>query len=267
MIKKIILNKYFLSCVGIAFFFLVWIVIYYIAGQSQYVFPSPSDTIKQVGIYLGDSFTYQCILESLKRMLIGFSIASVLGIGVGIIVGNYFSLKYVFNPTMIAIKSVPTAALAFLFLTLIGYSEAPIFIVGIIVFPIVYEATVAGYRTIDPYVLMSARVDGAKRIRSNIFIRFPLALPTIAIGLISSFALSFKIEIMAEVIASTSKSIGLGRAIQTSFSNSTNGLVPTFAYSLIAIIIMLLVTLLFDGLKKLFKLKAWASAQACFFTF
>lgn len=256
MAKKIILNKYFLSCVGIAFFFLVWIVIYYIAGQSQYVFPSPSDTIKQVGVYLGDSFTYKCILESLKRMLIGFSIATVLGVGVGIIVGNYFSLKYVFNPTMIAIKSIPTAALVFLFLTLIGYSEAPIFIVGIIVFPIVYEATVAGYRTIDPYILMSAKVDGARRVRSNIFIHFPLAIPTIAVGLISSFALSFKIEIMAEVIASTSKSIGLGRAIQTSFSNSTNGLVPTFAYSLIAIIIMLLVTILFDGLKKLLKLKA-----------
>ena len=254
--KKIILNKYFLSCVGILFFFLIWIVVYYIAGQSQYIFPSPGDTIKQVGIYLGDSFIYKCIWESLKRMLIGFAVASVLGIGVGIIVGNYLQLKYVFNPTMIAIKAVPTAALVFLFLTLIGYSEAPIFIVGIIVFPIVYEATVAGYRTIDPYVLMSARVDGAKRIRNNIFIRFPLAMPTIAVGLISSFALSFKIEIMAEVIASTSKSIGLGRAIQTSFTNSSNGLVPTFAYSLIAIIIMLLVTLLFDGLKKIFKLKA-----------
>ena len=254
--KKVLLNKYFLSCLGIAFFFLVWIVVYYIAGQSRYVFPSPGETIKQMGIYLGDSFVYKCIWESLKRMLIGFSIASILGIGLGVIVGNFFSLKYVFNPTMIAIKSGPTAALVFLFLTLIGYSEAPIFIVGIIVFPIVYEATVAGYRAIDPYVLMSTRVDGANRIRSNAFIRFPLAMPTIALGLISSFALSYKIEIMAEVIASTSKSIGLGRAIQTSFTNSSNGLIPTFAYSLIAIIIMLLVTLLFDGLKKLFKLKA-----------
>ena len=254
--KKIILNKYFLSCAGIIFFFLVWLVIYYIAGQSQYVFPSPSATIKQVGVYLGDSFIYKCIWESLKRMLIGFAIASILGIAVGVIVGNFTQLKYVFNPTIIAIKSVPTAALVFLFLTYIGYSDTPIFIVGIIVFPIVYEATVAGYRAIDPYVVMSTKVDGANRIKSNVFIRFPLAVPTIAVGLISSFALSFKIEIMAEVIASTSKSIGLGRAIETSFTNSSNGLVPTFAYSLIAIVIMLLVTLLFDGLKKLCKLKA-----------
>ena len=254
--KKLFLNKYFLSIVGIAFFFVLWILIYYLAGQSQYVFPSPIDTFKQMFIYLGDGYVYKCIWGSLRRMLIAFSVSSVLAILLGVVVGNFTELKYVFNPTIIAIKAIPTAALIFLFLTLAGFSQTPMFIVGIIVFPIVYEATVAGYRSIDQYVLMSSRIDGASRVRSNIFVRFPLSFPTIALGLISSFALSFKIEIMAEVIASTSKDIGLGRAIQYSYLNSTNGLISTFAYSLIAIIVMLLITAIFDIAKKAFKLKA-----------
>ena len=102
---------------------------------------------------------------------------------------------------------------------------------------------------------MSTRVDGATRLKSNLRVRFPLALPTIGLGLISSFALSFKIEIMAEVISGSS-SYGLGRAIQNAYINSTNGMVPTFAYSLIAIIVMLLVTLILDIVKKSLKLKA-----------
>ena len=40
---------------------------------------------------------YKCIWGSLERMLIGFGIASVAGIILGVIVGNYTSLKYVFN--------------------------------------------------------------------------------------------------------------------------------------------------------------------------
>ena len=253
--KKILANKYFLTFLGLVFFFLLWFLIYLIAGKSQAVFPSPIETFGEMFRYLGDAYTYKCIWGSLKRMLYGFLIGTVAAILLGVIVGNFTKLKYVFNPTMIAIRAIPTAALVFLFLVLAGLKNAPIYIVVIIVFPIIYEATVSGYTSIDPYILMSSRVDGAKFIRSNVFVKFPLALPTISLGLISSFALSFKIEIMAEVISGSS-SYGLGRAIQVAYINSENGLVPTFAYSLIAIIVMLLVTLLLDLLKKLLKLKA-----------
>ena len=174
---------------------------------------------------------------------------------IGVIVGNHLKLKHVFNPTIIALKAIPTAALTFLFLVLAGLRNAPIYIVVIIVFPIVYEATIGGYSSIDEFVLMSTRVDGANLFKSNLKIKFPLAFKTISLGLISSFALSFKIEIMAEVISGSS-SEGLGRAIQSAYLNSSNGMVPTFAYSLIAILIMLLVTFIFDVLKKILKINA-----------
>ena len=252
--KKVLTNKYFLTAIGIGLFFLIWLLLYFIGGQTRAIFPNPVETFQEMFVYLGDSYTYKCILGSLQRMLIGFSIAAVLAIILGVIVGNFVKLKYVFNPTMVALKAIPTAALVFLFLVLAGLKNAPIFIVVIIVFPIVYEATVAGYVGIDEYVLMSSKVDGARFFKGNAFIKFPLAFPTIALGLISSFALSFKIEIMAEVISGSS-SYGLGSAIQNAYINSSNGMVPTFAYSLIAIILMLIVTGIMDIIKTVFKLK------------
>ena len=251
-LKRIAANKYLLTFLGVALFFILWILIYFIAGANRTIFPDPSETISTMFEFLKDPYTYSCIAGSFERMLIGFSIASALGILLGVIVGNLTKLKYVFNPTMIALKAIPTAALVFLFLMLAGLKAAPIYIVMVIVFPIVYEATVAGYTSIDKDVLMSAQVDGATRVRSNVFIKFPLAMPTITLGLISSFALSFKIEIMAEVISGSSAD-GLGRAIQHSYED---GLVPTFAYSLIAIIVVLLVSVILYFLKKILKLKA-----------
>ena len=255
IVKKIVLNKYFLSILGIGLFFLLWMAVYYLAGATRVIFPDPSETIEEMFLYLEDPYTYKCIWGSLRRMLYGFGVGALAAILVGIIVGNFLKLKYVFNPTMIALKAVPTAALVFLFMVLAGLKKAPIYIVALIVFPIVYEATVAGYSSIDEYVLKSSRVDGATFIKSNLKIRLPLAMPTIMLGLISSFALSFKIEIMAEVISGSSGD-GIGKVIQTSYTYSSNGMVPTFAYSLIAIIVMLLITLLLDIVKKILKLKA-----------
>ena len=255
---KLIKNKYFLTFIGVIFFFLLWFVIYLLSGQSQSIFPSPIDTIKESFSYLGESYIYKCILGSLERMVIGFSIASISGIIIGVIVGNYTKLKYVFNPTIIALKAIPTAAVVFLFLIMAGLKNAPIYVVSLIVFPIVYEATVSGYRNIDENILMALKVDARNGIYANFKVKFPLAFPYIALGLISSFALSFKIEIMAEVISGSS-SYGLGRAIQSSYINSTTGLVPTFAYAFIAIMVMLIVSLIIYIIKKAFKLESLVS--------
>ena len=251
--KKYFINKYTLTFLGILVFFIFWAILYLIAGSTEAVFPDPISTIKEMFIYLGDPYTYKCIWGSFLRMVIGFGVASILGIIVGMLVGNFTNLKYVFNPTMIALKAIPTAAIVFLFLVLAGLKNAPIYVVGIIVFPMVYEATVSGYNNISSDLINNLRLDGKNNLYSNFKIKLPLSFPYIALGLISSFALSFKIEIMAEVISGSS-SYGLGRAIQVSYLNSTNGMIPTFAYSLIAIIIMLLVTLIVDIIKKVFKL-------------
>lgn len=252
--KKYLLNKYTLTIFGIIFLFLLWFLIYLITGSDNGIFPSPIDTIKEAFTYFGDAYIYKSIWGSLSRMLIAFSIASISAIILGVIVGNYIKLKYVFNPTMVALKTVPTAALVFLFLILAGLENAPMYVVAIIVFPIVYEATVSGYTHIDEYILMSLKVDGNNSLYNNIKVKFPLSIPYIGLGLISSFALSFKIEIMAEVISGSS-GYGLGRAIQFAYTNSTDGLVSIFAYAFIAILVMLIVSLLAEVIKKLCKTK------------
>lgn len=247
--KKYFINKYTLTALGVLLFFAIWYIIYLIAGQSKGIFPSPIDTIKQAWIFLGDKYTYECIWGSLKRMLIGFAIAALAGFIVGALAGNYTKLKYVFNPTMIAIKTVPTAALIFVFLVLAGLKNAPIYMVSIIVFPMIYEATASGFQHVDKELVLAATLDSKSPLQIMSKIKFPLSFPYIALGLITSFSLSFKIEIMSEVISGSSTK-GIGNAIQQAYLNSSNGLIPTFAYAFIAIALMLLVALLLSFVKQ-----------------
>ena len=92
----------------------------------------------------------------------------------------------------------------------------------------------------------------ASYIKGAVFVKFPLAIPYIIVGIVSSFALSFKIEIMAEVITGSTKN-GLGSSINYAYSQAE--MPNVFAYSLLVIIFMLLVTLLEDVIRQLMKKK------------
>ena len=246
--KKLFINKYFLTFAGIILFFLLWYLIYLGVGQNRAVFPGPIETIEEAFSYLGSQYLYKSIWGSLSRMLIAFGMASGAGILLGVLVGNITPMKHVFNPTITALKAIPTAALVYLFLILSNLKDAPIYVVMVIVFPLVYEATVAGYSNVDTQLVMASRVDGARSLMCNLKIKFPLSLPYIGVGVLASFSLSFKVEIMAEVITG-STGYGLGTVIRATQGADPTDMVTIFGYSLIAVILVLLISISVDLIK------------------
>ena len=130
-----------------------------------------------------------------------------------------------------------------------------IFIVLLLAFPILYESVVAGINNIDKDVLDALRVDSNGGLKALVKIKLPLAIPYIVVGIASSFALSFKTEIMAEIITGNTDN-GLGNAIRGYRNLDSSDLTPIFAITLIAIIIILIVDLLGYFVKRHFEKKA-----------
>ena len=130
-----------------------------------------------------------------------------------------------------------------------GAKNAPIMIVLLISFPILYESVVGGYENIDKSLIDYLKLDGENKIGNIVKIKFPLAMPYMFVGIASSFALSFKIQIMAEILTGDTRS-GLGCAILGAQRNDPTNMVPIFAYSLIAIILVLIIDLIAIVIKK-----------------
>ncbi|MCQ2814748.1 MAG: ABC transporter permease subunit [Bacilli bacterium] len=253
--KKFISNKYFLTLIGIILFLGLWALIAAIIHEPILIFPGPIDTIKYSFKLLGQPETYLHIGYSVLRLLIGFLISAVLALILGLIVGNFKKSGYVFKPTIIALKTIPTAALVLLLLSAVGASNTPIYVVAVICFPILFEAVAGGIGNIDPQILFALKVDGQNFFIENIKVKIPLAAPYIVVGMASSFALSFKIEIMSEVIAG-STGYGLGSAISKASTGSDMlNKVPLFSYAFIAILLALLTSFLSFGIKKIFAYK------------
>lgn len=206
------------------------------------IFPSPVVTFDALIKLLGVGYTYQCLAFSVLKMLIGFALGFIIAFILSLIVRDNERLYIVLSPIMTAMKSIPTAAVVFLFVVLVDAEYAPCFLVTILCLPILYESLVNGMRNIDPQIMDAVQIDGGKGVQKLFRIQLPLAMPYLIVGIISSFSLSFKIEIMAEIVTGYTKN-GLGSLIKAVQVNDPTNMAVIFAYSLIAILLMIIVSI------------------------
>ena len=240
--KKFITNKYFLIFAGIVLLFGLWFLATLIFDKNSMIFPSPIVTMEALVKLLGIGYTYQCLAYSVLKMLIGFGLGFIIAFVLALIVRDDEHLYTLFSPIMTALKAIPTAAIVFLFVVLVNVEYAPCFLVMILSLPILYESLVNGMRNIDPQVLDAVKIDGGNGPAKIFRVQLPLAMPYLIVGIISSFSLSFKIEIMAEIVTGYTRN-GLGSLIKAAQINDPTNMAVIFAYSLIAILLMIIVSI------------------------
>ena len=247
--KSFIGNIYFIYTLGLIFVFCLWFIFAYTICNGNLYFPSPIETLVKLGELLSSSYIYKGIGWTLLRTFIGFISALLVAFILGTVAGQYKKVYLFLKPIMLVAKSIPTAALVFLFLVLSGSRFAPVYIVFLISFPILYEAIAGGMHNIPQEIEDSLKLDATSFTRTVLKVKLPLAIPYLIIGLTSSFALSIKTEIMAEIVTGDTN-YGLGSAISAYRNIDPTDLTPIFAISLIALIFILIIDLIGMIVKK-----------------
>ncbi len=245
---KFINKKSFYTILGIFLIFVLWYVVSEIVGEKKLIFPGPLETFKYLLDLLQLKSTYLSILNSFYKMLLGYMMSIVLALVFGIISGISEKVENLLLPLMSCLKAIPTASVLFLFIVLSGFDYAPIYVVFLISFPILYESFVGGIKNIPTNIQDSLKLDGGNSLKCVFEGKLPLAMNYILVGIASSFALAFKIEIMSEVL-SGSTHYGIGNSIKTLQATQTD-MTGIFAWSLIAIIFVLLITFITKSIKK-----------------
>ena len=241
-------NKYFMFFLGFLFLIGVWSLVSAIVDINSMVFPSPWATFKLMFQLLGQKKTYRYLGFSIIRLLVGFVASFILAFLLGMIVNNSEALYNFFTPIITFFKAAPTATFVFLFLVLFGGRNAPALVVIVMTFPILYESIVSAIRSTDETVLDAAQIDGSSKLKTLFFVQLPLGTPFIVLGLVSTFGMAFKVEIMAEIITGITKG-GIGTMINISQLIDATDLTPMFAYSMMAIILVLIVSIATSLLK------------------
>ncbi|NBS72992.1 MAG: ABC transporter permease [Betaproteobacteria bacterium] len=243
MFKKI--NLY--GLMGILILLMVWELSARWIWQDIQVLPSPIQCMDMAWQVLTVQELLMHIATSLSRILIGFTFAAVIGVGLGIAVGWYQYLGLAFKPILELLRPIPPLAWIPMAIVWFGLGESSKWFVIFLgsFFPIFTNAW-RGMVGIPPVILRAAQTMDVKGFELLLKVAIPAALPDIATGLRVAFGLAFGILVAAELIASDS---GLGYLIMQSRETSRLG-VAIFGILLIGLLSMLADGILARLLKK-----------------
>ena len=166
------------------------------------------------------------VVPSLERIGLGFAIAVVVGIALGIVLGLSRLGRLWAMPHIEYWRAMPPPALlpiSVILLHSIGNLQKVSFIAFFCLFPVLLN-TIDGVRGIDPTLIETARSYGIPRRERIRRLVLPAAAPQIAAGMRNSLSLAVIMMVLSEYFSSTS---GVGYVLL--ISKNTFQLTPMWA--------------------------------------
>jgi ABC-type nitrate/sulfonate/bicarbonate transport system permease component len=148
------------------------------------------------------------MLATLWRQMLGYVLAALIGIVLGLLMGYYRPLYNLFEPLVEVLRPIPGPAyLPILVLFVgIGHEMKVVLVLLASVFPILLN-TYSGVRSIDHVQFDTARTLGLTTLQTFRELVIPAASPQILTGMRISLAISLILAILGEMIVSND---GLG---------------------------------------------------------
>ena len=164
--------------------------------------PSPGDVLAEAIELFGSRVFYVHILASLERIWLGFAIATVLGVGLGLLIGWFTFAEDTLLPPIELFRPIPAVAWVPISIMLWPTERSSIVFITTLgaFFPIVLN-TVHGVEGIDRQLVRAATSLGAGRADVFREVVIPGALPSIVTGLSVGMGVSWLCLISAEMIS------------------------------------------------------------------
>jgi len=165
-------------------------------------FPSALEAIRAIPAILTDRGDLINILASLRRMAIGLSLAVLLAIPLGLMMGRSRAVASFFNPLLMVIYPVPKAALMPVIMLWLGVgdvSKTLVIFLGVSL-PIIYHSF-QGAKAVEEKMLWSGAAMGMSAAQRMLRIVLPAALPEILTGCRTGLVLALITMVTSEMIA------------------------------------------------------------------
>lgn len=199
MLKQI--NK----ILGIGIFILIWQLIS--MSSTNPALPGVESILNSLGDILQDSKTVVHILSSLKIILMGISLAIVFGIATAIVMSMFEPVRLALSPLFESLRGVAALTLFPLLIATLGIGDiSRVFVIFWTAWPSVLISTMNGLDT-EKTLIEAAQSCGANKLQEFLYIRIPLAVPSMINGIRIGISGGFISLIAAEMLGAT-KGVG-----------------------------------------------------------
>jgi NitT/TauT family transport system permease protein len=179
--------------------------------------PSPAETFATFPSLWKDRALLSNTYVTLRRVSLGFALAALVGIPLGVLAGCFPAAQSFLQPLVLFGRNIPIAALIPLTFFFFGISELQkVMFIFIACVAFVVADTASNIREIGQQYVDTAYTLGAKRWHVISKVLVPLAMPNVFDSMRILFGLAFGYIMLAETIRLAGEQGGLGNLIQTS---------------------------------------------------
>lgn len=182
-------------------FFLFWELVCIVFQLPSFVLPRPTEIVEV--LFKMWPAIWPNALHTLVTTLIGFGLALVFGLLLGIAVGSSIFVYVAANPLLVGFNAIPKVAIVPVLVLWFGIGTVPAVITAFLTafFPIMANVA-TGIATVEPELRDVLRSLGASRIDILRKIGMPRSLPYLFASLKVAISLSFVGAVISETIAS-----------------------------------------------------------------
>ncbi len=190
---------------------LLWHLVYKAEIWPSYVLPGPRPVFDQVWRYIDNGILFDSVYATMQRMFIGFGLAFVIGMSIGIANATIRWLDETLGGLVHGMQSLPSITWLPLAILWFGLSQTAIIFVVVMgsLFAIAISAR-DGVRNIPVLQRRTAQVFGASKLQTIRYVTLPGMLPSIAGGLKLGWSFSWRSLMAGELIFVTA---GLGHLL------------------------------------------------------
>jgi NitT/TauT family transport system permease protein len=187
--------------------FVLWEVAVRLSGLPHTILPAPTRIFEAIVQYWGP--IYRNSLQTLFTTLVGFAIAVVAGLAIGLFIGWSKTIYAGLYPIMIGFNAIPKVALVPILVIWFGIGTVPAVLTAFLIsfFPIVVNVA-TGLATIEPETEDVLRALGAKKLDIMLKVGIPRSMPYFFGSLKVAITLAFVGSVVSETVASNN---GLGQ--------------------------------------------------------
>ena len=199
------LRSFGIALVPIGGLFLVWELIVGMGWVKAELLTPPSIAIPEVWRYFASGEIFSHLGASLRRGALGFAIAAVVGVPVGLFIGSVRWVSLGLSPVIEFLRQLPPLAMLPVFMLFLGlgFQAQVAIVIWAAIWPILLN-TVTGALGVDERLKKAARTLGAGRREIFLQVALPAALPTIMTGMRLGASYAFLVLVAVEMVGADS---------------------------------------------------------------
>nr|WP_295971015.1 ABC transporter permease [uncultured Bacillus sp.] len=188
--------------------FVIWELAVRIFDIPKVMLPSPMDVVWSLQESIADGTLFQDLVASFTRLLMGLSLALIIGILLGILLAKSKTADETLGALILSLQSIPSIVWLPLAIMWFGLNEKSVIFIVVLGAAIVMTINMrTGIKNVSPLYIKAAQTMGSRGFDLFFRIIFPASIPYAVTGVRLAWAFAWR-ALMAGELLSTGPGLG-----------------------------------------------------------